>query len=76
MNQINQINKTNQFDYPAGNCFRGRLERLRRQERCEYFRRLRGGFGQESLHFDVGEDDVGLSLKGFVVTPFETVSFF
>ena len=76
MNQINQINKTNQFDHPAANCFRGRLERLRRQERCEYFRRLRGGFGQESLHFDVGEDDVGLSLKGFVVTPFETVSFF
>ena len=72
MNQINQINKTNQFDHPAGNCFRGRLERLRRQERCEYFRRLRGDFGQKSLHFDVGEDDVRLTLKGFVVAPFKS----
>ena len=63
------------FEHPAGHCFRGRLERLRRQERCEYFRRLRGDFGQKSLHFDVGEDDVGLPLKGFIVTPFETVSF-
>jgi hypothetical protein len=46
MNQINQMNKTNQFEHPAGHCFRGKLERLRRQERCEYFRRLRGDFGK------------------------------
>jgi hypothetical protein len=63
------------FEHPAGHCFRGRLERIRRQERCEYFRRLRGDFGKKVLHFDVGEDDVGLPLKGFVVTPFEAVSF-
>jgi len=37
--------------------------------------RLRGDLGQEFLHFDVGEDDVGLPLKGFIVTPFETVAF-
>jgi hypothetical protein len=35
---------------------------------------LRGDLGQESLHFNMGEDDVGLPLKGFVITPFETVS--
>jgi hypothetical protein len=34
-----------------------------------------GNFGQEFLDFNVGEDDVGLPLKGFVVTPSETVSF-
>ena len=43
--------------------------------RCELrVRGLRGDFRQESFHFDVGEDDVGLPLKGFVVTPFEPVS--
>jgi hypothetical protein len=39
-------------------------------------RTLCGDLGQELLHFDVGEDDVGLPLKSFVVAPFETVSFF
>jgi hypothetical protein len=37
---------------------------------------LRGDFGEKFLHFYVGEDYVGLPLQGFVVTPFETVSFF
>src|SRR4026207_560150 len=57
------------------NCwelFLGRLEWLQEQEK---FRTLRGDFCQELFHFDVGEDDVGLPLKGFVVTPFEPVSF-
>jgi len=36
---------------------------------------LRGDFRQEPFHFDVGEDDIGLPLKGFVVTPLEPVSF-
>jgi hypothetical protein len=38
-------------------------------------RGLRGNLAQESFYFDVSEDDVGLPLKGFVVTPFETVPF-
>ena len=44
--------------------------------RREYFRTLRGDFGQESLDFDVGEDDVRFPLEGFVVTPFKSISFF
>ena len=47
----------------------------RDQTICVNLRGLRSGLGQEFLHFDVGEDDVGFPLKGFVVTPFETVSF-
>src|SRR5262245_3578713 len=38
-------------------------------------RRLRRNLGQESFYFDMSEDDVGLPLKGLVVTPFETVTF-
>ena len=46
-----------------------------KQMRRKYFRILRGDLGQEFLDFDVGEDDVRISLKGFVVAPLETVSF-
>jgi len=45
-------------------------------ERREWLRILRGDFGQESLDFDVGEDDVRFPLEGFVVTPFKSISFF
>src|SRR4029077_6079612 len=38
-------------------------------------RGLRGDFGQEFFDFDVGEDDIGIPLKGFVVASFETVPF-
>lgn len=48
----------------------------RKQMRREYFRTLRGDFCQKPLHFDVGEDHVGLTLEGFVVAPFKSISFF
>jgi hypothetical protein len=44
-------------------------------ERREWLKTLRGDFGEKFLHFYMGKDHVGLPLKGFVVTPFETVSF-
>ena len=47
----------------------------RTKMRHENVRGLRGDFGKKLFDFDVGEDDVGLPLKGFVVAPFETVSF-
>jgi len=60
---------------PAAFLFYGAAIGDRKQMTREYIRTLRGDLGQEFLHFDVGEDDVGLPLKGFVVTPFETVAF-
>ena len=45
------------------------------QTRCENVRRLRGDFGEKFFDFDMGEDDVGLSLKSFVITSFETIAF-
>ena len=47
----------------------------RSQVRQRNVRRLRGDFGEKFFDFDMGEDDVGFPLKGFVVTPLETVSF-
>ena len=44
-------------------------------ERQENVRRLRGDFGEKFFDFDMGEDDVGLSLKSFVITSFETIAF-
>ena len=41
----------------------------------ELVRRLGGNFGEKFFDLDVGEDDVGLTLKGFVITSFEPVSF-
>ena len=38
-------------------------------------RRLRGDFGEKFFDFDMGEDDVGLPLKRFVITPFEAIAF-
>ena len=43
--------------------------------RNESVRGLRGDFREKFLDLDVGEDNVWFPLKGFVVTPFETVSF-
>jgi len=45
-------------------------------ERRKCFRALRGDFGQKSLDFNVGEDDVRFPLEGLVVTPFKSISFF
>ena len=41
----------------------------------EPVRRLGGDFGEKFFDLDVGEYDVGLTLKGFVITSFESVSF-
>ena len=55
--------------------FSGAVTEGRNQVSRRNGRGLRSDLGQEFLHFDVGEDDVRLPLKGFVVAPFETVSF-
>ena len=47
----------------------------RSQVRQRNVRRLRGDFGEKFFDFDMGDDDVGFPLKGFVVTPFEAVAF-
>ena len=41
----------------------------------ELVRGLGGDFGEKFFDLDVGEDDVGLTLEGFVITSFEPVSF-